>query len=268
MPVAILIAGAGIVYAAQSYRLNNGQTQQINEQGACAQIGNGSGKDIFVPTNSSTEWSAFRDHVPSGVTISSCCAGNSGSACSATSAANSCGQTATNYGTIQCNGSCSVSAPAVPGNPANYGNACTSAANACGQTNSGTIQCNGTCSASTPGNPANYGNACTSSANACGQTNSGTIQCDGSCSASAPSDSNCPYTWKQTSYTHTVGATGCHYEQECSDTIGFADAYRDGESCSTPGSTVTCYVYDSGSGCSGNRVQGYFRDKYVYQCSQ
>ena len=71
---------------------------------------------------------------------------------------------------------------------AGYGNACTSSANSCGQTNSGTIQCNGSCSASTPANPAGYGNACTSAANACGQTSSGTIQCDGSCSASTPAN--------------------------------------------------------------------------------
>ena len=54
---------------------------------------------------------------------------------------------------------------------------------------------------------ANEGNACNSAANACGVTNSGTIQCDGSCSASAPSSVSCPPTtpevsalWQGTTY--------------------------------------------------------------------
>ncbi len=79
-------------------------------------------------------------------------------------------------GSIQCDGSCSAG---VPANPAGYGNACTSAANACGQTNAGTIQCNGSCSASQPANPVGYGNACNGPANSCGTTNSGTFTCSG-----------------------------------------------------------------------------------------
>ncbi|HUY05173.1 MAG TPA: hypothetical protein VMV62_00400, partial [Candidatus Paceibacterota bacterium] len=73
-----------------------------------------------------------------------------------------------------------------------YNSACTSPANACGQTNTGTYSCTGTCSASTPSNPAGYGSACTSAANACGQTNTGTYTCSGTCSASTPSNSSCP----------------------------------------------------------------------------
>jgi hypothetical protein len=42
----------------------------------------------------------------------------------------------------------------------NSGAACTSAANSCGSTNPGTIQCDGSCSASAPANPASYGQAC------------------------------------------------------------------------------------------------------------
>lgn len=38
----------------------------------------------------------------------------------------------------------------------------------------------------------NYGNACTSPANVCGQTSTGTIGCSGSCSATTPANSNCP----------------------------------------------------------------------------
>ncbi len=62
--------------------------------------------------------------------------------------------------------------------------ACTSAPNACGQTNSGTRWGNGACDASTPANPAYLGQSCSAS-NACG-TNYGTYNCSQSCSASAP----------------------------------------------------------------------------------
>jgi hypothetical protein len=82
-------------------------------------------------------------------------------------------------------GSCPQSPPA---NPAGYGSACTSAANSCGTTGSGTIQCDGSCSATTPANPPSLGASCTSAANSCGSTNSGTTQCGGTCSASAPAD--------------------------------------------------------------------------------
>ncbi len=102
-----------------------------------------------------------------------------GTSCLASSA---CG---TNYGIYQCDGSCSVSAPAVPGG---YGSLCYSSANSCGSVNSGTIQCSGACNASPPANPSGYGTLCYSSANSCGSVNSGTVQCNGSCSASAPAN--------------------------------------------------------------------------------
>ena len=63
---------------------------------------------------------------------------------------------------------------------------CTSAPNACGQTQTGT------CPQSPPPNPAGYGNSCTSAPNACGMTAAGTMQCNGTCSAARPSDSLCP----------------------------------------------------------------------------
>lgn len=91
----------------------------------------------------------------------------------------------TNAGTYDCAGVCSAS---VPANPAGYGNACNSSPNACSETNAGTIQCNGSCSANTPPNPAGYGSGCSSEPNNCGWTNSGTTMCNGLCSASAPGD--------------------------------------------------------------------------------
>ena len=108
-----------------------------------------------------------------------------GNACP--SAPNSCGVTQSN-GTIQCDGSCSSTAPA---NPSGYGSSCTSAANACGSTNTGTINCSGACTASTPANPSGYGSSCTltSAQNACSQTtsaNTGTINCSSACTGTPP----------------------------------------------------------------------------------
>ena len=113
-----------------------------------------------------------------------CCAANQGQACP--SSLNACNQTQSN-GTIQCDGSCSSTPPAVP---PGYGNACPSALNACNQTQSnGAIQCDGSCSSTPPPLPPGYGNACTSSLNACSQTQSnGTIQCDNSCSSTPPAN--------------------------------------------------------------------------------
>src|SRR3989344_2122646 len=74
----------------------------------------------------------------------------------------------------------------------NTGTACSSGANACGQSNSGAIQCDGSCSASVPSNPSGYGEACLSFPNGCGQTSTGTILCNGLCSATPPSNASCP----------------------------------------------------------------------------
>ena len=95
----------------------------------------------------------------------------------------------TNSGTYQCGSICSASAPH---DPWYLVLACYSTPNACGQTGIGTYDCAANCTASAPANPAGYGNACTSSANACGQTNPGSINCGGSCTASTPDTSTCP----------------------------------------------------------------------------
>lgn len=108
--------------------------------------------------------------------------GNYGQTCSGS---NQCG---TLYGTIGCDGACSVGGPTLP---SNYGQSCASAPNSCGAVGYGAIQCNGSCSAQTPAVPANIGQSCTSATNACGQTRTGTVGCGG-CSASAPPNSGCP----------------------------------------------------------------------------
>ncbi|MFA6432460.1 MAG: hypothetical protein WCV82_01420 [Candidatus Paceibacterota bacterium] len=185
----ILILVAGVTQAANMYQVSNLATSQINEWGVCGNINNQTGKALFVPTGSSAEWLAFRNHLPPNVTNTSCvvCDPGTGNACN--SSPNSCGQTGA--GTIQCDGSCSAS---VPSDPAGYGNMCNSSPNSCGQTNIGSIDCSGNCSASTPSDPAGYGNMCNSSPNSCGQTNIGSIDCSGNCSATIPPDSSCPPT--------------------------------------------------------------------------
>lgn len=109
------------------------------------------------------------------------CADDYAKAC--TSSANVCGMTSA--GQIGRDGKCNASRPSD-----SLCQKCTPT-NACGQSNSGYIV-NGTCSVSAPANPANYGSACSSAANNCGMTASGMIGCDGKCTAQAPANSLCP----------------------------------------------------------------------------
>ncbi len=143
----------------------------------------------------------------------------------------------TNSGSIQCGGGCSASAPS---NPPSYGQPCASS-NSCGDSNYGITGCSG-CSASAPAERAGYGNSCSSSQNACGQTNSGTIQCDGSCSASTPANpSTC------TSAQNSCGLTNSGYlcSGSCSASVP-ADS-----SCPEP-SIDSSVSSSSGSGSGGS----------------
>ena len=67
----VLLVGI-LVNAAQSYRVNNGATVTINEWSVCKKVTNSTGKDIFVPTNSSNEWNQFRTYFPSGISLGTC----------------------------------------------------------------------------------------------------------------------------------------------------------------------------------------------------
>jgi hypothetical protein len=74
LPIAALFAFAFAVYAASSYQVNYTATVQVNEHGTCQEVTNnsGAGLPIFVPTNSSGEWSAFRGNLPGGVGLAPC----------------------------------------------------------------------------------------------------------------------------------------------------------------------------------------------------
>jgi hypothetical protein len=71
----LLLAGftqPSFLWAAQSYRVNNGTNTDINEHSVCQKVTNSCGSDIFVPTNTSTEWSNFRSSKPACATLSAC----------------------------------------------------------------------------------------------------------------------------------------------------------------------------------------------------
>lgn len=62
-----------VVYAATSYRSDPNSTITVNEQGTCKSITQGnSGKSYFIPTNTSNEWSLFRQNKPSDVSLGEC----------------------------------------------------------------------------------------------------------------------------------------------------------------------------------------------------
>lgn len=71
--------------SADSYAPANSANVLIDEHGACYRVTNNTGDQIFVPTKSAAEWTAFRNNA-SGVTLSACTYGwvtGGWSACSA-----------------------------------------------------------------------------------------------------------------------------------------------------------------------------------------
>ena len=101
-------------------------------------------------------------------------------------------------------GACSVGAPALP---VGYGNACVSAANNCGSTNSGAIDCSGGCNAVAPADIP-LGTACQGPANACGMRTPGVITCSGCDSTVAPPNALCDLAVCKNSCVSTLDRTG------------------------------------------------------------
>lgn len=68
------------VRAATSYKVIAGETRQITEYATCRTVANNhaSGLAIFIPTNSSGEWTSFAGSPPSGVSIGLCFAASGG----------------------------------------------------------------------------------------------------------------------------------------------------------------------------------------------
>ena len=75
----IFFFSLNIVEAAQYYRVNRGVTVEINEWSTCRKVTNNScSLDVFVPTNTSSEWLEFRTNKPICVDLGSCCECSSG----------------------------------------------------------------------------------------------------------------------------------------------------------------------------------------------
>jgi len=77
----VILAVFGILFfcfsdvsAAEYYRVNVGATVKIDEHSVCKMVTNNGSSAIFVPTKTSGEWSEFRLHYPSGISLSNCVA--------------------------------------------------------------------------------------------------------------------------------------------------------------------------------------------------
>jgi len=76
--IGLLLATIGsfylVVLAAISYRVNSGETKQINAWGVCKKVTNNNSLDIFVPTKTSDEWTDFRNNATytSNVSLAEC----------------------------------------------------------------------------------------------------------------------------------------------------------------------------------------------------
>lgn len=68
----LAIFSMAVIHAAASYRAGVGQTVTVNEQGTCKKVTNSGSQDIFIPTNTSNEWSLFITNRPSYVLLNDC----------------------------------------------------------------------------------------------------------------------------------------------------------------------------------------------------
>ncbi len=92
------------------YRANNSVVDQeidIDSGGTKKCITNNSGRDIFIPTNTAAEWTAFENNTPAGVSVADCCTINyyrtTGGLC--------CQSPTIGFCASQCASSCSGSCP-------------------------------------------------------------------------------------------------------------------------------------------------------------
>lgn len=73
--IAILLCAPAAVVAvnivAEGYRVGTTATT-IDAHGTCNSVVSTNGQEYFVPTNSATEWSAFRNNKPTNISLSSC----------------------------------------------------------------------------------------------------------------------------------------------------------------------------------------------------
>lgn len=75
--VILIVLVGGLVFALNTvstgFRTNKSTYMQVNAWSNCYQVNNtGSANDYFIPTATSTEWSAFRTNKPSDVSLTAC----------------------------------------------------------------------------------------------------------------------------------------------------------------------------------------------------
>ena len=71
--VVFLLVGALFFEAAQAKKIGkSNRSERITAHGVCKKVNGPSDKDYFVPIKTSAEWQAFRDHLPSGVSLGGC----------------------------------------------------------------------------------------------------------------------------------------------------------------------------------------------------
>ena len=58
---------------------------KVGSSQACHKVTNTSSNSYFIPTRTTTEWNAFANNSPSGVTIGSCCVSYQGNSCGGSS---------------------------------------------------------------------------------------------------------------------------------------------------------------------------------------
>lgn len=69
----VFLAVGQNAFAIQSYKVNAGNTVNINEWGVCRRVTNAGGwPAVFIPTNSSAEWTTFISKKPSHISLNNC----------------------------------------------------------------------------------------------------------------------------------------------------------------------------------------------------
>lgn len=74
---ALFLTSGQNIFAAESYRINAGNTLKINEWGVCKLVTNNPGwPEVFIPTKTANEWTQFRNNKPSHVNLADCIPSN------------------------------------------------------------------------------------------------------------------------------------------------------------------------------------------------
>ncbi len=70
--VLFMFTAPGNAFAQEIFRVNPGQTVEIDRHGVCQRVTNSGGAGVMVPTRQAAAWSSFRSSPPPGVSLSNC----------------------------------------------------------------------------------------------------------------------------------------------------------------------------------------------------